>query len=141
MCMCALMLLFVIPWSTSMPMEEAELMSWYGEPFHGRLTAAGEVYNMNEISVAHRTLPIGTEVMFHYDGRFVPALVTDRGPYSRPIYDESGNIIDYTRDWDASRRLAKVLFREDIQEGVLPVQYYLTGNRVIREGMRYNLGL
>ena len=103
------------------------VMSWYGHEFHGRLTAAGEIYDMNEISVAHKYLPIGTEVIFYYKGRYEQALVTDRGPYV------SG------RTWDASRRLFKRLIRDDFDEGVVTIGYYLTGERVIRDTMRYNL--
>lgn len=124
--MCAFCIIALLPWSIGIPMEEG-LMSWYGEPFHGRLTACGEVYDMNEISVAHKTLPIGTEVVFCYNGHCETAIVNDRGPYY-------GN-----REWDASRRLAKRLFRDDLDQGVIKVHYYLTGNRIIRETMQYNL--
>lgn len=115
------------------------LMSWYGEPFHGRLTACGEVFDMNEISVAHRTLPMGSEVIFFYNGRFERAIVNDRGPYSDPILDSEGTVIGYTREWDASKRLAKRLFREDIIHGVLSVRAFVSGRRMVRESMRYNL--
>lgn len=102
-------------------------MSWYGEPFHGRLTACGEVFDMNSISVAHKSLPIGTEVVFFYGDRSVVAVVNDRGPY----YED--------REWDASKALAKELFGEDFDKGVLEVAYVLTGRRVLRDTMRYNL--
>ncbi|MDZ4123897.1 MAG: septal ring lytic transglycosylase RlpA family protein, partial [Hydrogenophaga sp.] len=36
--------------------------SWYGEPFHGRRTASGDVFNMNKLTAAHKTLPFGTRV-------------------------------------------------------------------------------
>jgi len=36
--------------------------SWYGKEFHGRPTASGQVYNMYELTAAHRTLPMGTYV-------------------------------------------------------------------------------
>lgn len=122
----AMIILLFVPWS-GQPLNGPELMSWYGEPFHGRLTACGSVYDMNQVSVAHKHLPIGTEVVFYYNGRFERAIVTDRGPYVAG------------REWDASRRLAKRLFRDDFDKGVVPVTYYLTGRRVITDSMRYNI--
>jgi rare lipoprotein A len=106
---------------------ECGVMSWYGPGFHGDSTACGEIYDMNQISVAHKTLPMGTEVVFYYNGNSERAVVNDRGPYVPG------------RDWDASRRLAKRLWRGDFHRGVLPVQYHLTGNRVIRPTMLYNM--
>lgn len=40
----------------------AATASWYGKPFHGRLTASGEKYNMNALTAAHNSLPFGTKV-------------------------------------------------------------------------------
>ena len=40
----------------------AATASWYGKPFHGKLTASGEVYNMNALTAAHNSLPFGTRV-------------------------------------------------------------------------------
>ncbi|USN89260.1 MAG: hypothetical protein H6780_03725 [Candidatus Nomurabacteria bacterium] len=48
---------------------------------HGARTACGQVFNMYGISVAHKSLPCGTEVQFCYGSRCVVAKVTDRGPY------------------------------------------------------------
>lgn len=58
-------------------------VSWYGKPFHGRLTANGERYNMHGISVAHKTLPFNTKVRITCSttGKSVVARVNDRGPY------------------------------------------------------------
>lgn len=58
--------------------------SWYGEPFHGRKMANGEVYNMyKEELVAHKSLPFGTklEIINPKNNRVLYAVVTDRGPY------------------------------------------------------------
>ena len=63
---------------------EAEgLASWYGEDFHGRLTANGEVFDMHGISAAHPTLPIPCYVRVTNlrNGRSIVARVNDRGPY------------------------------------------------------------
>ena len=41
---------------------EKGLASWYGEPYHGRRTASGEIYDMHEMTAAHRTMAFGTMV-------------------------------------------------------------------------------
>jgi len=59
------------------------LASWYGEDFHGRLTANGEVYDMHGISAAHPTLPMPSYVRVTNlgNGRSLVVRVNDRGPY------------------------------------------------------------
>ncbi len=59
--------------------------SWYGEPFHGRLTASGERYNMHGLSAAHRSLPFGTrlKVSNPESGQSSVVTVNDRGPFIR----------------------------------------------------------
>jgi rare lipoprotein A len=59
------------------------LASWYGEDFHGRLTANGEVYDMNSISAAHPTLPIPSyaRVTNLANNRSIIVRVNDRGPF------------------------------------------------------------
>jgi rare lipoprotein A len=59
------------------------IASWYGDAFHGRLTANGEVYDMNAISAAHPTLPIPSyaRVTNLKNGRSIIVRVNDRGPY------------------------------------------------------------
>ena len=37
--------------------------SWYGVPFHGKKTASGEIFDMNKLSGAHKTLPLTSKVM------------------------------------------------------------------------------
>jgi len=57
--------------------------SWYGGEFHGRPTSSGEVYDMNQLTCAHNTLPLGTIVMVTNleNGRSVELKVNDRGPF------------------------------------------------------------
>jgi rare lipoprotein A len=59
--------------------------SWYGEPFHGRLTASGERYDMHGFTAAHRSLPFGTRLKVTYleTGQSSVVTVTDRGPFVR----------------------------------------------------------
>ena len=63
--------------------EEVGLASWYGAPHHGRRTASGEVYDMHQLTAAHRTLPFGTRVLVtNRDTRQAAELrVNDRGPF------------------------------------------------------------
>jgi rare lipoprotein A len=59
------------------------LASWYGEDFHGRETANGEIFDMNSVSAAHATLPMPTYVRVTNlsNNRSVIVRVNDRGPY------------------------------------------------------------
>jgi rare lipoprotein A len=72
---------------------EVGLASWYGEPYHGRHTASGPRYDMNEMTAAHRTLPFGTRVRVTNleNGRRATVLINDRGPFV------DGRIIDLSR--------------------------------------------
>jgi rare lipoprotein A len=64
--------------------------SWYGEEFHGRPTANGEIYDMYQVSAAHKTLPIGTivNVVNLTNGKDLVMRINDRGPFVE------GRIID-----------------------------------------------
>jgi rare lipoprotein A len=65
--------------------EETGVASWYGDAFHGKLTANGEIFDKRRISAAHRTLPMPTivEVENLENGRVIRARVNDRGPFAR----------------------------------------------------------
>jgi rare lipoprotein A len=62
---------------------EVGLASWYGPPYHNRQAADGSVFDQNALTVAHRTLPMGTVVRVTNlaTGETVLARVTDRGPF------------------------------------------------------------
>lgn len=70
--------------------NELGIASWYGHPYHGRHSASGEIYNMYDMTAAHRTLPFGTQVRVHdlENGRDVEVRINDRGPFVE------GRIID-----------------------------------------------
>src|SRR5262245_10967651 len=61
------------------------MASWYGDDFHGRYTANGEIYYMNSISAAHPTLPLPSYVRVTNltNSRSIVVRVNDRGPYAR----------------------------------------------------------
>ena len=66
------------------PLEtEAGLASWYGPPYHNRRGSNGEIYNMNAMTAAHRTYPLGSIVRVTNVKTGATALVriTDRGPF------------------------------------------------------------
>jgi rare lipoprotein A len=62
---------------------ETGLASWYGPPYHNRRSSNGEVYNMNALTAAHRTLPLGSIVRVTNDktGHSTLVRITDRGPF------------------------------------------------------------
>jgi rare lipoprotein A len=84
--------------------------SWYGGKFHGRTTANGETYDMNQLTAAHRTLPFGSKVRVTNPAtnESVVVRINDRGPYA-------GN-----RVIDLSRAAAKAV--RLIGPGVAPVK-------------------
>ena len=67
--------------SNSAQADEA-LASWYGPGLQGKPTANGDTYSTSGYTAAHRTLPIGTELIVGYKGRSIPVTVNDRGPFS-----------------------------------------------------------
>jgi peptidoglycan lytic transglycosylase len=90
--------------------EETGAASWYGHPYHGRRTASGEVYDMNDLTAAHRSLPLGTRLMVtNLDtGQAVEVRVNDRGP----MVEE--------RILDLSYAAARVIGADRV--GVIPVR-------------------
>ncbi|HEX7503040.1 MAG TPA: septal ring lytic transglycosylase RlpA family protein, partial [Acidobacteriota bacterium] len=57
--------------------------SWYGDDFHGKVTANGEIYDMHKLTAAHQDLPFHTlvEVENMENGKRVLVRVNDRGPF------------------------------------------------------------
>ena len=94
------------------PLEKGTA-SWYGTKFHGRRTASGERFDMNELTAAHPSLPFGTllEVRNLRNGRSVVVRVNDRGPFSK------SRILDLS--FGAAREIGLVL------SGTAPVELYL----------------
>jgi len=97
------------------PYHETGIASWYGPGFDGNLTANGEIYDMNGISAAHKTLPFGTlvRVVDLDTGRSIVVRINDRGPFVE------GRIIDLSKG--AAEKLGIV------ERGIVPV-----GLRIVR---------
>ena len=69
---------------------ETGIASWYGVPYNGRRSANGEIYDMEKLTAAHRTLPFDTwvEVTNLVNKKHVDVRITDRGPFV------NGRVID-----------------------------------------------
>jgi rare lipoprotein A len=63
--------------------EETGVASWYGAPYHNRRGSNGEIYDMNAMTAAHLTLPLGSIVRITNlkTGRSAVVRITDRGPF------------------------------------------------------------
>ena len=109
------------PTPTLEPVEEGwtekGIASWYGEPYHGRRTASGEVYDMHEFTAAHKTLDFGSvvKVTRRDTGADVKVRINDRGPFIE------GRIIDLS--YAAAKKI-------DLDvDGVAPVKIKLVGRQ------------
>jgi rare lipoprotein A len=103
---------------------EKGIASWYGHPYHGRIAANGERYDMEELTAAHRTLPFDTRVRVvnTLNEKTVDVRITDRGPFI------DGRIIDL------SRAAARAI--ELIGPGIAPVRVEVTSMpETAREGI------
>jgi rare lipoprotein A len=79
-----------VPRSPESRLSQTGIASWYGPGFHGKATASGNIYNQDDLTAAHQTLPLGTRVMVTNleNGGSVEVLINDRGPFAK------GRIID-----------------------------------------------
>ena len=98
--------------STGLKPLDKGTASWYGLKFHGRRTASGERFDMNELTAAHPSLPFGTllEVRNLRNGKSVVVRVNDRGPFSK------NRILDLS--FGAAREVGLVL------SGTAPVEIF-----------------
>jgi rare lipoprotein A len=73
--------------------KDRGVASWYGEQFHGRQAANGELFDMDALTAAHRTMPLGSiiRVVNLENGKHLHVRITDRGPYV------NGRILDLSR--------------------------------------------
>ena len=90
--------------------EEVGFASWYGAQHQGKRTASGEVYDMNQLTAAHRTLPFGTRLLVtnRDTSQSAEVRVNDRGPFVK------GRILDVS--YAAARQLGAV------GAGIFPVR-------------------
>jgi rare lipoprotein A len=78
------------PETRDVPIREKGLASWYGRKFDGRRTASGEIYDMNAMTAAHKTMPLPSYALVRNpkNGREIVVRINDRGPFV------AGRIID-----------------------------------------------
>ena len=109
-------------------MLQTGVASWYGPNFHGKATANGEVFNMNDFTAAHRTLPFNTVVQVRNldNGEYVNVRINDRGPY-----------VD-NRVIDLSRRAAREIDMENTGTANVQIVLLDEGDRPVAEGLVTN---
>jgi peptidoglycan lytic transglycosylase len=92
------------------------IASWYGPPFHGRQAADGEIFDMNRMVAAHRTLPFGSIVRVTNldNGMQAEVRIIDRGPFV------AGRIIDLS--------LAAARAIDMVRSGIAPVRIELVAS-------------
>jgi rare lipoprotein A len=105
---------------------ETGVASWYGFPYHGRRAASGEVYDMQQLTAAHRTLPFQTwvEVTNLSNGKQVDVRINDRGPFAKgrivDLSQAAARDIDMLRAGTARVRL-KVIAAPPVTQPVAPL--------------------
>jgi rare lipoprotein A len=106
--------------------DETGIASWYGPGFEGKQTANGETFDPNELTGAHRTLPMPSLVRVTNldNGRSVVIRVNDRGPFAH------GRIIDL------SRRAAQLLDIHDAGTAKVRVKILEIESRAIADAAR-----
>jgi rare lipoprotein A len=97
--------------------KDRGIASWYGEQFHGKQAANGELFDMQALTAAHRTLPLGSmvRVVNLTNGKHVRVRINDRGPYV------NGRILDLSQA--AAVKLGMV------QNGLSVIQLEVVGDR------------
>lgn len=102
--------------------EKVGTASWYGDAFHGRKTANGELYNMNSFSAAHTTLPLPSYVRVTNiaNKRSVIVRVNDRGPFAHnrliDLSKRTANFLDFKNAGTAKVHM-KYLGRAPVEGG------------------------
>ncbi|MBN9083159.1 MAG: septal ring lytic transglycosylase RlpA family protein [Rhizobiales bacterium] len=102
-----------VPREMSPGQSQVGMASWYGDAFHGRKTANGEVYDMSSVSAAHPTMPLPSyaRVTNTRNGRSIIVRVNDRGPF------HAGRVMD------VSKRVADALDFRRAGTGQVKVDY------------------
>jgi rare lipoprotein A len=100
--------------------SETGVASWYGPPYHGRHSANGDIFDMEKLTAAHRTLPFDTwlEVTNLANKKHVDVRITDRGPFV------NGRIIDLS--------LAAARELDMVQAGIVRVKIKVIKNPTTR---------
>jgi rare lipoprotein A len=106
--------------------DETGIASWYGPGFHAKFTANGEIFDQNDLTAAHRTLPMPSFVRVTNleNGRSIVLRVNDRGPFAR------GRILD------VSARASELLGFDRAGTARVRVQILAEESRQVAQQMR-----
>ncbi|MGO9258675.1 MAG: septal ring lytic transglycosylase RlpA family protein [Bryobacteraceae bacterium] len=121
---------------------ETGIASWYGHPYHGRPAADGEIYDMEKMTAAHRTLPFNTWVRVENlsNSKSVEVRIIDRGPFVAPrILDVShaaAEALGMIGPGTARVRLVVIRAPEPVAAGTFAVQVGAYENRQSAEQVR-----
>ena len=111
--------------------SQTGVASWYGPGFHGKATASGMIYDQNDLTAAHQTLPLGSRVLVTnlQNGNTVVVGINDRGPFAK------GRILDLS--YAAGQALGM------IAPGTIPVRLEVIDSpyklETIRSSLDYTL--
>jgi len=113
--------------SLDLGIKDRGVASWYGEAFHGKQAANGEIFDKNAYTAAHRKLPLGSivRVMNLDNGKIVQVRITDRGPYV------VGRMLDLSEA--AAQELGMV------EAGIAAVQVEVIGDHRMLPPLPHNL--
>lgn len=106
--------------------SETGVASWYGPDFHGKYTANGETFDQNDVTAAHRTLPMPSFVRVTNleNGRSLVVRINDRGPFAH------GRVLDL------SRRAAQLLGMEGTGTAKVKVEIMAEESRQLALNMK-----
>jgi rare lipoprotein A len=102
-----------IPIAPEVRPSQMGIASWYGPGFHGKATASGVIYDQNDLTAAHQTLPLGSRLLVTnlQNGNTIEVTVNDRGPFAK------GRILDLS--YAAGQALGMIV------PGTIPVRLEL----------------
>ncbi len=107
--------------------SQTGIASWYGPGFYGKATASGTIYDQNDLTAAHQTLPLGTRVLVTnlQNTSTIEVTINDRGPFAK------GRILDLS--YAAGRALGM------IAPGTIPIRLQVIDSPVRVEAIRASL--
>ena len=103
------------------------IASWYGPDFHSKKTSNGEVYNMYDMTAAHKTLPMNTVVKVNNleNGKSIIVRINDRGPFVKgriiDLSNKAAHEIDMVRRGTAKVKITVLGYNGEIENRNAPI--------------------
>lgn len=103
------------------------IASWYGPDFHSKKTSNGEVYNMYDMTAAHKTLPMNTVVKVNNleNGKSIIVRINDRGPFVKgriiDLSNKAAHEIDMVRRGTAKVKITVLGYNGEIENSNAPI--------------------